>query len=491
MSGKHLAPKRVVKKPAKRPRSNGVPRVLRYAYIALTVISALIVLGYVIFHLMSAPPDVDTPDYSRPPTVITTQDPNSGGDTVVTTVPGPSDDKKDQFYTFLLVGQSEAAGGNLTDTMMLASYDVPNQKLSIMSLPRDTYVNYNGRNVLLNTIYTRAGGEKGHDAAITALKREVSKLTGVYPNFSVVIKWEAFGELVDAIDGVYYDVPRDMKYWDPTQNLRINVKKGYQLLDGDLAMQVIRWRHGNTDPETGLTPGYVDGDLGRIRTQQGVMKAIIKKCLQLDVLLSNLGDYISIFQKNVTTDLTVTDLTYFAKSAVGGLDMDNVTFVTLPYKDAGDGAHLLAVPEKVLETVNEHFNPYLEDLTLGELDIVTSIPLPTKKPTPSPKPSSTPKPSPSAKPTSSPKPTNTAKPTPSAEPSATSTPSAEPSVTPTPPDHEETPVSPSAPPSAPVETGGETPTVTPPVESSQAPAPTPPSAGESTQGEDGSVEPGQ
>ncbi len=476
MSGKHLAPKKSVKKPAKQPRFTGKGRVFYYAYITLTVISAFIVLGYVVFNLMSAPPNPVNPDYTRPPQVITTQD--SEGNDVITVIPGFSDDKKEQFYTFLLVGQSEATGGNLTDTMMLVSYDVPNQKLSVMSLPRDTYVNYNGRNVLLNTIYTSAGGEKGHDAAITALKREVSELTGVYPDWSVVVKWEAVGELVDAIGGVYYEVPRDMKYWDPTQNLRIDVKKGYQLLDGDKAMQVIRWRHGNTNPETGLTPGYADGDLGRIRTQQGFLKAVIKKCLQPEVLLSNLGDYITIFQNNVTTDLSVTDLTYFVKSAVGGLNMDNVTFVTLPYKDAGDGAHLLAVPEKVVETVNEHFNPYLEDLTLGELDIVTAISVPTRRPTATPKPSGSARPSHSAEPSDTPRPQGGAQPShaPSPEPTSSARPStspkpsssSSPSDPPEPSEGGDVPLIPSAEPtpanSAPIETEGQVPTVTPPPE---------------------------
>jgi len=418
--GARTAPRKTEKKPAKKgPKRTGTARVLYYAYITLTVISAFIVLGYVVFNLLSAPPE-PTPIYTRPPVVVTTED--QEGNVVVTEIPGLSDDRKEQFYTFLLVGQSQVTGGSLTDTMMLVAYDVPNQKLSIMSLPRDTYVNYNGRNVLLNTIYTSAGGSKGHDAANTALKREVSELTGVYPDWTVVVRWEAVGELVDAIGGVYYEVPRNMNYDDPTQDLHIHVKKGYQLLDGDLAMQVIRWRHDNYNPETGSMPGYADGDLGRIRTQQGFLKAVIKKCLQPDVLLSNLGDYITIFQNNVVTDLGVGDMTYFVKSAVNGLNLDDVTFVTLPYKDAGDGAHLLAVPEKVLEVVNEHFNPYMEDLTLGELDIVTSLPKASKKPTPTPsatpKPSNSPEPSgsPSAEPSASPKPSASAKPTASPKP---------------------------------------------------------------------------
>ena len=79
-------------------------------------------------------------------------------------IPGLSAGRKEQFYTFLVAGVS---GGN-TDTMLLAAYDVPNQKLSVMSLPRDTYVIYNGRTVMINLGYSRGGGEEG---GVEALKR--------------------------------------------------------------------------------------------------------------------------------------------------------------------------------------------------------------------------------------------------------------------------------------------------------------------------------
>ena len=355
----------------KKPKYTGKARAAYIGYVTLTVVSALIVAFYIAFSVLSSPPP--TPDYTRPP--IPTDVGGGGGDQPIF-VPGISSERKEEFYTFLLVGQSEETGGSLTDTMMLASYDVPNQALSVMSLPRDTYVNYNGRNRLLNNIYTLGG--------INDLRGEVRKLTGIYPDYYVIVQWEAFGELVDAIDGVYYDVPRDMQYYDPTQNLRINLKKGYQLLNGDKAMQVVRFREGAN--------GYADGDLGRIRTQQGFMKALVKKCLEPATLLSNLGDYISIFQRNVETNLDLNALTYFVKSAVGKLEMEDVEFVTLPIKEAGDGAHLLALPQQVLDLVNERFNPYLEALELGELSIVTSIPLPatTPKPTESAEPSTEP-----------------------------------------------------------------------------------------------------
>ena len=363
-----------LQKTEKKPREKrpGRPRtrrqkVLRGLYIALTVIAAVIVAGFIAWNLITAPPDVDDPSASRKPQSTTMVD--DDGNEIEVEIPGLSADRKKQFYTFLVVGQDTFGGGN-TDTMMLAAYDVPNQRLSVMSLPRDTYVEYYGRKVLLNSVYNRAGGG---DDGIAALKEEVGELTGVVPDFHVIIQWEAVGKLVDAIDGVWFDVPRRMYYNDLSQDFKIDLKEGYQLLDGSDAMGLLRWRHNSDDSGHILNSGYATGDLGRIETQQSFMKAVVAKCLQPDVLLPNLMEYISIFQENVVTNLNVSNMAYFGKSAIGGLDMDNVEFLTMPNKSAGDGAHLLPIASEILEVVNERFNPYLEDLRLNELDVVSSI----------------------------------------------------------------------------------------------------------------------
>ena len=77
---------------------------------------------------------------------------------------------------------------------------------------------------------------------MTALKTEVSRLTGIYPDFYVQVEWEAIGKLVDAVGGVEFEVPFDMDYDDPAQELHIHQKKGLRLLNGDDAMQVVRFR---------------------------------------------------------------------------------------------------------------------------------------------------------------------------------------------------------------------------------------------------------
>ena len=318
------------KKP--RPQRTRQQKALRILYIVLTVIAALIVAGFVIFNFISAPPDVAEPT----PTPRTTTYIDDEGNEVEEEIPGLAANRKEQFYTFLLVGQDTFGGGN-TDTMMLVAYDVPNQTLNVMSLPRDTYVRYNGRRVLLNSVYNRAGAG---DSGMEALKEEVGELTGVTPDFYVIVQWEAVGELVDAIGGVYFDVPRRMYYNDLSQDFKIDLQEGYQLLDGNDAMGLLRWRHNSDDSGHILNSGYANGDLGRIETQQAFMTAVIEKCLQPSVLLPNLLEYIDIFQRNVVTDLSVGNMAYFAKSAIGNMNMDNVAFMTMPWKDAGDGAHV-------------------------------------------------------------------------------------------------------------------------------------------------------
>lgn len=401
------------------PQITGKKRIALYGYSALTLLAAIIVVGYLVFELFSAPPvipNVDTTRQPRPSSEMS-EDPNDPNNPDMIDNPELSSDRKDRFYTFLLVGQSQEEGGSLTDTMMLAAYDVPNQVLKVMSLPRDIYVRRSNRRMLLNSVYNWGGGANGGKEA---LKEEVQKLTGVPVDFFVLVKWEAFGELVDAIGGVWYDVPRDMNYKDPEQNLYINVKKGYQLLDGDKAMQVVRFREGAN--------GYIDGDLGRIRTQQGFMKEVVKKCLEPSTLLGNLGEYIEIFQKNVTTDLSVSNLTYFGKSAIGGLDMDNVEFITLPNKPAANG-HLYPDANEILKVVNEGFNPYKEEIKPWEIKVESASTEDSPRATSTPKPSPTPTPDPSE----SPEPTGSASPAGSERPSASPDPSARPSDRPSEP----------------------------------------------------------
>jgi LCP family protein required for cell wall assembly len=284
--------------------------------------------------------------------------------------------KSEDYYTILVMGRDTGGGGN-TDTMMLASYDVTNQKLTVMNIPRDTMVNVSWDIKRINSVYNYYGGG---DKGVKKVYQEISQLVGFEPDYQVIVEWDAVGKLVDAIGGVYFDVPRNMNYDDPYQDLSIHIDKGYQSLDGQQAMGVIRYRHDNNRKY-----GYPDGDLGRIKTQQAFLKAVIQQLLQVKNV-GKISEFSKIFEENVETDLSVQNLFWFGKTAIlGGLTMDNVEFVTMPNKNAevyspavsrqvGKNnwqSYVVPKAKDLLDLVNNRLSPFMEKSVLSDLDIMS------------------------------------------------------------------------------------------------------------------------
>ena len=278
--------------------------------------------------------------------------------------------KSKDFYTVLVLGRDTGGGGN-TDTMLLASYDVTNQKATVMSIPRDTMVNVPWDIKKINSVYNYYGGG---DKGIKALYKEISQLVGFEPDYQVVLEWEAVGAIVDAMGGVYYDVPRNMNYDDPYQDLHIHQTKGYRKLSGDDAMQVLRYRHDND-----MRYGYPDGDLGRIKTQQTLLKEMVKQLLQLKNV-AKIGEFARAVKNNVTSDLTFEEMLWFGSQAVmGGLKVDDVNFVTMPntgkyvYSRVVGGPLSYVVPnaQELLNLVNSELSPFAETFTMRDLDIMS------------------------------------------------------------------------------------------------------------------------
>ena len=285
--------------------------------------------------------------------------------------------KSKDFYTVLILGRDTGGGGN-TDTMLLASYDVTNQKATVMSIPRDTMVNVPWDIKRINSVYNYyGGGEKG----IKALYKEISQLVGFEPDYQVVVEWEAVGAIVEAIGGVYFDVPYNMDYHDQYQDLVIEQEKGYRKLNGDDAMQVIRWRKNDSNSPYG-NPQI--GDSGRMQIQQDFLKAVIKQLLQLkNVANRKLAE---VFQENVETDLSFENILWFGKQAViGGLSLEDVSFMTMPWTGIYVYSRTLSaeygrtmkldyvVPQAnaLLDLVNDSLSPFTEKFTLRDLDIMS------------------------------------------------------------------------------------------------------------------------
>ena len=211
-----------------------------------------------------------------------------------------------------------------TDVAFVVHYDSEQESIQLISVPRDTRVDVceevedllGGRYGVtkFNAVHAYGGKEHGPEAAILQLE----DLLGISIDHYVKINFDALVEIVDAVGGVEVDVPQDM-YWNmaDTGDITINLKKGLQTLDGDHALQLVRFRR------------YADGDVGRIQVQQLFLKALAEKVLSTESILKNMGDYIEVMYKHVDTDISLTDALKYA-NYITKIDMEKISMETLP-----------------------------------------------------------------------------------------------------------------------------------------------------------------
>lgn len=181
-----------------------------------------------------------------------------------------------------------------SDVILLLNFSPKDIKLNVLSVSRDTKVTARGKTVKVNSLIG-IGGEK---LAVEG----VEELTGLPVKYYITLNFKGFRKMIDTMDGVEMDVPMDMDYDDPDQNLHIHLKKGKQVLNGDEAEQLVRYRKGNRTGE-----GYEDGDLGRIKMQQEFIKAFIEQKLKLKYF-SKLNDIFFILKQYLKTNIEIGDL---------------------------------------------------------------------------------------------------------------------------------------------------------------------------------------
>ena len=231
-----------------------------------------------------------------------------------------TDGRKKGCYTFLIAGKDRAAG--LTDTVLVGMLDTENKSLKFVSIPRDTAVNVSYKPKKMNQYYAAAenNGKDGVEALIGGAEQILGYRVDSYALFDV----EVFVELIDAMGGIDFDVPVDMDYDDPGQDLSIHVQKGYQHLNGYQTMGVFRFR--NT---------YANGDIGRIDVQHQLLKAMTSQFLKLD------------------------------ESAI--------SFETIPanYSGTKNGmSYVFIHVDEWLDYLNTWLNPYTKEITSADVDIL-------------------------------------------------------------------------------------------------------------------------
>ena len=244
------------------------------------------------------------------------------------------------------------ADGTRTDVAFVVHYDSAQESLSLLSIPRDTRVDVCsevegllGRRygvMKFNAVHAIGGKEYGPQAAVLQLEN----MLGIKIDHYVKINFDALVEIVDAVGGVEVDVPQDMK-WDmsDTGDIKIDLKKGLQTLDGNKALQLVRFRKG-----------YANGDVGRIQVQQLFLKALATKVLSTESIVKNLGDYIKVMYKYVDTDVSLSDALKYA-NYIRKIDMNKLTMETLPGvgQYIGGVSYFIHDPSETTEIVDRIF----------------------------------------------------------------------------------------------------------------------------------------
>ena len=323
--------------------------------VAVTTISALFILTalFGLYKCFSQEPTLRPSGPAAPdPDPSAAQEPENPEDDAR---PLSSEERKEHFYTVLMAGLDDENGGS--DTNLLMALDAENGTINVVSLPRDTLLNVSWSVKKLNNAY--------HHGGISQTRTEVSRLLGIPVDYYVTVDLRAFVELVDAIDGVDFDIPVDMDYDDPEQDLHIHFKKGPRHLTGQQALEVVRWRQNNDGT------GYATADIGRIGTQQAFLTAVAKQTLQVSNL-DKIPEMAEIFSTRVETDLKLANLIWIGEQALT-IGSSNITFHTLPGDGAGyykGGSYYVLDPEATLEMVNTYFNPYKNELTMDDLHIL-------------------------------------------------------------------------------------------------------------------------
>jgi len=179
------------------------------------------------------------------------------------------------------------------DVIMVVSLDPEDNDIQVLSIPRDTRVQYpSGRFDKIN----HAMGYKNPEETIIGLVKEI---TGMPIHYYCEVNFQGFRDVIDILGGVEYNVPIDMHYDDPYQDLHIHVNKGLQVLDGKDAEGVVRYR-----------ATYANGDLGRINLQQDFLRELFAQKLQPQYI-SKAPALLQAMNEHVTTNFSIAEATKY------------------------------------------------------------------------------------------------------------------------------------------------------------------------------------
>ena len=225
------------------------------------------------------------------------------------------------------------SGGN-TDSIMIVHFNPKTSQFNIISVPRDTYITLKGYTFhKINSVFKVKNGP-------AHLKTLLEDMLGQKIDYYVHVDLKTIREIVDLLDGVDYDVPCDMVYNDPDQNLHINLKKGLRTLTGKQVEGLLRFR--KPDKWTSEVRKYYDGsDLKRIERQHDFINEMLDQKLNVKYV-TKINDIINNVYSNIKTDLPISEMLKLARG-LPSISSESFQAATLPgnAKDIGNLSYFI------------------------------------------------------------------------------------------------------------------------------------------------------
>lgn len=260
-------------------------------------------------------------------------------------------DNEDVSY-FLVVG-CDWTSSKQTDVIVIVCMDHKKNTVSMLQIPRDTYVNtiYGGNRI--NSVFPNA---RQGELPINALRRCLSDQLQVPIDHYILFTIEGAVNVVDAIGGVEMNLKSQIRIEDPIKlGKYYNIGPGKVKLSGKDAIGFMRKRYGNEE-------GYDGSDIGRVKQQRKFYSALFNELLKMsktEIFKVANGCF-----SEIQTDLTLNEAAAFALAAKG-MDKDDIHIFGLPGQACSYGASYYSIHrDEYVEMFNNYFNPYGEPITI-------------------------------------------------------------------------------------------------------------------------------
>lgn len=232
--------------------------------------------------------------------------------------------------------------GLRTDAIMLASFDTETKEVNMLSIPRDTKMYIGNRYQKINAAHAFVD-ESGEIGGATATCEAVTRITGIPINYYVDFSFDAVAHVIDELGPIEFTIPDlygdgvGMVYDDPVQSLHINLPPGDYQMNGQQAVWLMRYRHGNVDPSTGVFKGYVNGDSDRVEMQQKFLKAVVDQKVNASLILK-IPSIFKEISSEIKTNFTVSEVIKYSKY-LADFSSVNIHSYSLPGEYSSDSAN--------------------------------------------------------------------------------------------------------------------------------------------------------